>query len=759
MNAEAESQDIPDVSGLLRVTEAGEEATADDSPFGNSESLTLNAAPDGFDLLRADHENAEKHYGQSSSDDEDGFKKLRNNVVPSFDEFSNASRLRSSNALNSSSPSILPGRASSLTDQGNLRSIDAEMDGAALRNWSSLFQQSRSYRAADSLPKYPWERGFAALVFSKNYAPTPWEKRVAKAVEAPRVPYNLSHAGELKPDYLHTLEEQASKTVEEIKLVGSWATVAHRLSTVDWQVSSTYEREAAMTKWKHILQAYPERSDLGRKLLKDIMILKSDDYLIGVISDVFSIKATLTLHKRANSIIKYFLYCDNTSRNAVPVVPAVVYLFTKTPQMQKPSAPQALREALNFAGSLLGLDGAIEAANDPLVAGAAGSALLKKRIRKQSKLFVKRDLKRLLKYIRRKIATLDKVFLGQCFFLLTLRSRWSDGQHVDVIIEDFVNSMAQEGGYLQANTTRHKTATSAAKKKVYLEMAGPVAILGDVQWYEIWMDARNECGLGRVSDPMVPVVGKDGLFGKEPLSAGEASVWLQDIMKQAGCESTDHTTHCLKGLYLSWAAKFNIPYDDRSILGYHVIKGRESLFCYARDNMSGPLRALDEMLAAVESGDFDPDLTRSGRFRKAPRTDVSLPKSFAEPKPKRVPGSAFPKPSGVKIEPIETALEVSSSSDSHSSTDSDDDSVDSDGAATESVHTWEQAVGKGGRRPARSGFDDSLVFHAKRLTVHKKHASDEDKTACGKDRTSAFSELDFEPQFDYPRCRICFGQQ
>ena len=63
-------------------------------------------------------------------------------------------------------------------------------------------------------------------------------------------------------------------------------------------------------------------------------------------------------------------------------------------------------------------------------------------------------------------------------------------------------------------------------------MTGQIRIWGDVKWYQIWMEARLEYGLGRVSELMVPVVGKDGMLGEEALSAGEATVRLQDIMNK-----------------------------------------------------------------------------------------------------------------------------------------------------------------------------------------------------------------------------------
>ena len=51
------------------------------------------------------------------------------------------------------------------------------------------------------------------------------------------------------------------------------------------------------------------------------------------------------------------------------------------------------------------------------------------------------------------------------------------------------------------------------------------------------------------------------------------------------------------------------------MLGYHASRGDASMLAYSRDAMAGPLRHLEKVIEDVRKGVFDPDATRSGRFR------------------------------------------------------------------------------------------------------------------------------------------------
>ena len=54
--------------------------------------------------------------------------------------------------------------------------------------------------------------------------------------------------------------------------------------------------------------------------------------------------------------------------------------------------------------------------------------------------------------------------------------------------------------------------------------------------------------------------------------------------------------------------------------------GDRALEAYDRDALAEPLRLLEDLLVSVRAGLFDPDATRSGRWRRAPREADVAPK-------------------------------------------------------------------------------------------------------------------------------------
>jgi len=615
--------------------------------------------------------------------------------------------------------------------------------------WESLVTAATTFRTPLAVDKLPWERGFAASVFGKPKDAYQWVSGPLKAVQPPKMPISLWDSREALGITPEQAEKDAAEVVKKVHDAGAWHAVATRFANIRWDEDDEYDREAVLRKWKTIMQLAPERSVLGRKLMTNILHMATDDFLMKVLGDVFAGKATLTLQKRADSMIKYVRHMQLVGRDPFPVVAFEVYMCIKSEGMKSPSAGQSLREAMSFAGGLIGLDGAIDAAADPLVKGAAGHALCKKRIRKQAKPFKVTVVQTMLQVILVLQNFCDVVMLGQLLFLTTVRGRWSDGQFIDSLEEDFTD----EGGYIQANTVRHKTANTPEKKRTYLEMTGPVAILGDKRWYFVWIKAREAVGLGRVSNPMVPVVNKDGRFGSRPLQAGQAGVWMREIFAAHGIDDEYSSTHRCKVTFLSWLAKFGGPYLERSVLGYHAVRGLQSTFCYGRDNLAGPLRTLDRMLLCIVNGTFNPDLTRSGFFRNAGVV-------FVEPKPKKAAARATEVEAAAESEraPGEAvAPEPEPSDEDQSDTDSDsDDESDADEEEEQgTVSIWDAVLGDKGRRPAGHA-DDQVLFHTARMTLHRcKHESD--RTRCGKVITNVYKVISDEPHFDYPRCKMCFG--
>ena len=73
----------------------------------------------------------------------------------------------------------------------------------------------------------------------------------------------------------------------------------------------------------------------------------------------------------------------------------------------------------------------------------------------------------------------------------------------------------------------------------------------------------------------------------------------------------------MKAATLSFAAKIGLDAETRLQLAYHVC-GFRMLHTYSRDAAAQPLLQLERDLAAVRSGEFRLDSTRSGKFVEAP---------------------------------------------------------------------------------------------------------------------------------------------
>ena len=619
--------------------------------------------------------------------------------------------------------------------------INRDMQAAVNRQWESLVVSSSSAGLSNSHLAYPWEKGIAAKIWPPAKSP----------FSIPRPPADLFTDTSQAPT-------AGSIRVRPERDIGgaNWASIAHRISDVAWDKHETESREVALRKWKMILSAAGQNCALGRRLVSDILLFKDDKVLVTIISDVFSNKATRTLHRRADSLVKFLNYCRNTSYAPFPVRAVQVYLFLKGGRMGSPSAAQSFREALHFSHGTLGIDGAQEAADDIMVKGLAFAAACNKRTLKQAPTLTVDQIDALLVVCCDSQDPLDVLFSGHCLFCLTLRSRWTDSQYIDDVDEDIFDDPDGEGisGYVQGNTCRHKTATSAAKRTTFLPMTGPVRILGNSSWYLAWLKARQALGLTPVSKPMMPTVLKGGKLGSSALSASEATAWLRELLGPFPDGTPQPSTHSLKSTYLSWCAKWGMEHEHRCTLGYHMQPGRTSLYVYSRDNLAHPLRLMEQMLAAVVAGTFRPDATRSGRFisKPDPRPGAESGEENSEwiATDEEASNGAEAGRSPERRDVVESVpVEAEELSDSSAS-----DYSDESESEFASINEWD---GLYDRNATRVSVDDcSFVYHTVWHTLHKRSEEFEGKTMCGRCITFKFEPVHTEPAFNVPFCKVCF---
>lgn len=106
-------------------------------------------------------------------------------------------------------------------------------------------------------------------------------------------------------------------------------------------------------------------------------------------------------------------------------------------------------------------------------------------------------------------------------------------------------------------------------------------------------------------------------WSNRPLTSGEASMWLRELLIAGGADPGHVvliSSHSLKATVLSWAAKKGIPIEVRRLLGHHLPPGDISAINYSRDALAGPMQFLVDLLSSIRLSDFRPDDKRSSRI-------------------------------------------------------------------------------------------------------------------------------------------------
>ena len=108
-----------------------------------------------------------------------------------------------------------------------------------------------------------------------------------------------------------------------------------------------------------------------------------------------------------------------------------------------------------------------------------------------------------------------------------------------------------------------------------------------------------------------PLMGDSVQWLKRPLAPGEISGILKNFLKSS---DENLTSHSLKATALSWAAKAEVPREQRRVLGRHAAAVQGSDTFYSRDLCVGPVNSLQKVVAMIRDRIFNPDASRSNYF-------------------------------------------------------------------------------------------------------------------------------------------------
>ncbi|CAE7270056.1 SLC24A2 [Symbiodinium sp. CCMP2592] len=362
----------------------------------------------------------------------------------------------------------------------------------------------------------------------------------------------------------------------------------------------------------------PQSFDVGRKVTSlapvGVQVSRS-------LRHVFAGKAVGTLHSRADPLIRYVAWADRHAVLAFPFKEDDMYEFAcECEHTCSPSFLKSFLSAVTFCFFILGAESAQEAMASMRLSGVARACYLTKRKRVQRPPLSTEMVQRLERFVVSPDGDrIDRFIAG--FFLLSIfmRARYSDTQNMYNVSEDKPQvDPSGLGGYLQADIARSKTSYTTERKTQLLPMVCPRKGIAGEDWFQAWSMLRKELNVPVGEGlPVLPAILTTGHWASHPPSASVAAGWLRNVLRKCGFSEAQCSpigTHSCKATCLSWCARFGIDSYDQRVLGYHTAPGDRSAQVYSRDAVSASVRVLEKVLAAIRSGTFVPDSTRSGYF-------------------------------------------------------------------------------------------------------------------------------------------------
>lgn len=285
--------------------------------------------------------------------------------------------------------------------------------------------------------------------------------------------------------------------------------------------------ESAVSKWQLIFQLVSYVGPVCERLLKT----ESKVVERGIIRDVLGIKSPRTASKRADSLRKFFTWCQQKQCAIWPVYASRVLAYLSGDDGKPPAATTglALLEAFRFCRFVMGIDVGDDVLNDPQLKGKIGRLLVEKSNCKQARPLLCSEVAMMERFVCNGEKTGDVYLVGCCLFALFERCRWSDLRFLDCLTEDRVEGQDEIYGFLESSTAIHKTSASAERKQRCMPIVVPLLGVTGMGWASAWLKSAGHVGMNFESSPL----GGSGMVGQRSCASTEITRFLNAFLKIA----------------------------------------------------------------------------------------------------------------------------------------------------------------------------------------------------------------------------------
>jgi hypothetical protein len=646
--------------------------------------------------------------------------------------------------------------------------------------YNDVGYQRALFESSLSLPSHrlrlPWETGILRP-----------QSMPAKALQAILVRPELPDIETYLASTSKQLELAKTKTRRHI----TFPSAVKRIKDLTMSESRDATRRRACQLWLQAISIDPSASATGRLMCSMVASLRTDAEMIELLDRIMIKKAPGTMLKRAQSFYKFILFCKSRDLIAVPLQEESANLYCEFLANKKGTGATAISsflQSVNFMGFTLQFDHFKLIASSPRIKGLSDKMLLSKRYLQQSEVYTVDDVCWMTSFVCDDSGDkLEQLFVAHNLFCLFARSRWGDHQNIEELVFD---TNGDSIGYVTGKASHIKTSNTVAKRRQFVPITAPLWQFVEgfsLDWWTKWLRLRRYFGLKEGPGiPLLPAPSANGGFTSRPLSAGESSNWIRDLMAREQRSKGRKTSHAAKSTPLSWLAKWGVDEPTRKLLGYHVQSSQSSMLHYSRDAISGALQMFNRVISDIVDGTFRPDSQRSEyfvrgheKFFSANREKRAKPVQNAQPeRPEEASSPSQPEP--LQSQPPNRFLEIVASwdawekefdkaqaereqaegpdADANSdrltrSTDSSDEltDIDDDGHSDADMITLL-------RRPeARGACRETLYIHKRSSVLHMGRKGCGVRLACGRLIGTSLIAVT-EPDNAWFKCKDCFGR-